>query len=105
MGNRQNLPHSQLTETKLKNKTTHLQKKSSATFTENNLRGPVTCHLTHSCASPSSFQLRILGSSSVLNAPELIFLSSHASRTGLLAEKISAAKGADGMALGRPGGA
>mgnify|MGYP007092086777 CR=1 FL=1 len=26
MGNRQNLPHSQLTETKLKNKTTHLQK-------------------------------------------------------------------------------
>jgi hypothetical protein len=39
MGNRQNLPHSQLTETKLKNKTTHLQKKSSATFTEKTLRG------------------------------------------------------------------
>jgi hypothetical protein len=39
MGNRQNLPHSQLTEIKLKNKTTHLQKKSSATFTEKTLRG------------------------------------------------------------------
>jgi hypothetical protein len=42
MGNRQNLPHSQLTETKLKNKTTHLQKKSSATFTEKTLRGRTT---------------------------------------------------------------
>jgi hypothetical protein len=41
MGNRQNLPHSQLTEIKLKNKTTHLQKKSSATFTEKTLRGLV----------------------------------------------------------------
>ena len=39
MGNRQNLPHSQLTENKPKNKTEHLQKKSSATFTEKNLRG------------------------------------------------------------------
>jgi hypothetical protein len=39
MGNRQNLPHSQLTENKPKNKTEHLQKKSSATFTEKSLRG------------------------------------------------------------------
>ncbi len=45
MGNRQNLTHSLLTETKPKNKTKHLQKKSSATFTEKNLRGrsPMRC--------------------------------------------------------------
>jgi hypothetical protein len=42
MGNLKNLPHSHLTENKPKNKTEHLQKKSSATFTEKFLRGRKT---------------------------------------------------------------